>query len=168
MPLNNESKRSLLHQLFQVGIAMRGVHVVINLVGAATIYLLSTSTIYNIITSAVAKELVEDPNDVLVRFVLQQTERITDTGRDFAILYLLVSAIFNTILIAGVMTRRPKWYVAVMVLLISFMGYECYLLVRTFSPWLMMLIVYDVGLLALLVREYRILHKNEIPLDTSS
>lgn len=148
------SERNLSHRLFEIGVVIKGIHGLIELVGAFSIYFVSGTTIYNIITSIISNELVEDPNDFLANFLLQHVH-VTAHGKDFAALYLFISAIVNIVLAAGLLMHRKHMYPAAKALLGGFVIYQLYLFARTHSPWLLILALYDVLIIALIYTEYR-------------
>lgn len=134
---------------------MKGLHAVLDIIGALGIYFTSAATIYGLVQSAVAEELVEDPNDILVNFILNRTEHISQATQDFAALYLFVSGIVNLVLVSGLLLRKPRAYPVAIVLTLAFVGYQGYVFVHTFSPWIFTLALYDCVLAGLIYIDYQ-------------
>lgn len=147
--------KAMWHRLFQAGVFVKGGHAVLDLFGAVFIYFTSATTLQNIIGSIVAEELVEDPNDVLVNFILDKTSHIAQATQDFAALYLFVSAIVNLVLVSGLLMRKPKMYPLAIGLTTAFVAYQAYVYLHTFSPWMLVLALYDSVLAFLIYLEYR-------------
>jgi uncharacterized membrane protein len=145
---------SLPHRLFEIGVVLKGLHGVLELVAAGVIYVVSGTTIYNIVTSVLRQELIEDPNDFLANLLLQHTH-VSTAGKDFAALYLFVSAIANIVIMTGLLLHRKGFFPVAHVVIGAFILYQMYLFAQTHSVWLIALIVYDAAIMFLIHGEYR-------------
>ena len=151
----NISDSNAVHRLFRVGVLIKGMHGLIELTGAVLIYLTSGSTLLNIVTSITTNELTEDPNDLLANFLLQTTSHVSQGAKDFAALYLLVSAIVNLLLTAGLLAEKKKAFPAAIGIIALFILYQSYLFIHTHSPWLVVLTLYDCVIIVLIYLEHK-------------
>ena len=143
------------HRLFQVGLLVKGGHAILDLIGALFIYFTTATTIRRIIGSAVSGELLEDPNDILANYVMASASNLSHSAQEFAALYLFVSGVINLVLVLGILTNMPRAYAVAGLLMTMFIVYQVYLYIHTFSPWVLMLAVYDCVLLILIYLEHQ-------------
>ena len=153
----------ILHYLFQTGIAIKAVHVVLGLGTAVLIYVLSGTTLTEIATSVASARLSEDPNEYVLALITGSGVNPSSNGHDFAIFYLLTCALVNVMLIAGALRQTPRSYIAAAYVLGAFTAYQAYLLIFTWSWLLFAFVIYDLILTILFYREYKVL-KAAIPL----
>ena len=158
--------KSLMHRLFEVGVVVKGIHGVVDFIGAAIIYVVSGTTMLRILESVTSGELSDDPNDFLANYILNHAH-ITAQGKDFAALYLCVSGIINIIIAIGLFLHRKYMFPVAKILLGCFVLYQMYHFVRFHSPWLLILIIYDISVIGLIYLEYRRRWPNEAPTTTT-
>ncbi|MBI4090435.1 MAG: DUF2127 domain-containing protein [Candidatus Komeilibacteria bacterium] len=145
----------ILHRLFRIGVIGKGIHGLIELSGAILLYITSNTTILNIAESLTKGELAEDPNDILANLFLQTTSHVSQQGKDFAALYLFVAAVVNITLSIGLLMNRRRMFPIAIGIVGVFALYEIYLFVRTASPYLPVLILYDCVIIWLVYAEYK-------------
>ena len=146
--------KSFSHRLFEFGVVVKGLHGVLDIAGAAIIYIVSGTTLLRILESATSGELADDPNDFLANFILNHAH-ITAHGKDFAALYLFVSGIINIIITTGLLLHRKQMFPTAKIILGLFVLYQIYHFTHSHSLFLLGLIVYDCVVIALIYFEYR-------------
>ena len=149
-----QADKSLAHRLFEIGVLLKGLHGLSELIGAGIIYVVSGTTMYNILTSFIYEELTEDPNDFLANLFLRHVH-ITTHGKDFVAFYLLVSAVVNIVIAIGLLMHRKMMFPVAKIILGAFVIYQGYLFLHTHSPWLLALITYDIAIICLIYMEYK-------------
>ena len=158
------NRSELLHRLFRVGVFVKGIHAVIELITAIVLYLVSGTTLSNIITSAANGELFEDPNDFIATVFLQHASALTGSGKDFATLYLFIGALVNGMLSFGLLAGKRIAFPTALSIMTLFVLYQLYLFARTHSPWLIFFIAFDCIVLWLIYKEY-LAHFKHAPTD---
>ena len=150
-----EEKRTFSHRLFEVGVIVKGIHGVFEIISAGVVYVISGASITTIVGSILYEELSEDPNDFLANIILQHSPHLTLPQMHFAALYFFVGGIVNIVLATGLLLHRKHMFPVAKMLLGIFVFYQLYLFTRTNSPWLLLLSFYDLLLIWLIFREYR-------------
>ncbi|TSC86487.1 MAG: membrane protein [Parcubacteria group bacterium Gr01-1014_8] len=148
-------QRSFLHRFFEVAVILKGLHAIAELIGAVIIFFTSGATLSALAISVVSKELVEDPNDVLANVLLSNVSHVTQAGKEFAALYLFISALINLILASGLLMHKKIMFPIASVLLALFALFQLYLYTQTHSLWLIALSAYDCAIIVLVYLEYR-------------
>ncbi len=59
-----------IHQVFEAGVFLKGVHAVIECIGGIALALVGTDTIVDLVNSLTQEELVEDPHDFIATHLL--------------------------------------------------------------------------------------------------
>lgn len=144
-----------LYRLFEASIVGKGIFAVLDILAATFLYFSGPSTITNMIAVAAQGELLEDPDDRLVQFFLQSTSHFSADMTTFAILYLFAHGIINAIFVIGLFKEKHWAFVFGLVTMCIFMLYQIYRLSLSFSPWLLALTIFDIGVIYLVWHEYR-------------
>ncbi len=145
-------KKLNLHLLFEVGVILKGAHALVELVSAFVVYYLGNATLL-VVTRLTASELAENPQDIFANFFLQQTNHLL-SARGFVALYLVVGAVINLIIAAGLLTNHLRAYPASIGVLSLFVFYQIYRITLTHSVWLSVFTVFDIAVIYLIYQEY--------------
>jgi hypothetical protein len=96
--------RDLLDQTFEVGIILKGLDGLFEVIGGLLLLVVSPATIDRLITSLTQHELSEDPHDVLATHLLRTAHGLTGSAVLFGAIYLLAHGLVKVILV----TALPK------------------------------------------------------------
>lgn len=145
-------KKLNLHIIFEAGVILKGVHALVELVAAVFLYYFGNATLL-FITRLAESELAEDRSDVLINFFLNQSNHLL-SARGFVALFLVISAVVNLIIAAGLLSNRIHAYPASIGVLCLFVLYQAYRITLTHSVWLLAFTVFDIVLMWLIYEEY--------------
>jgi len=152
--LNWFKSGDLLDRAFAVGIILKGLDGVLEVVGGVLLLVVSPTTIDRLIRALTQHELSQDPHDFLANYVLHAAGTLTGSALEFAALYLLAHGVIKIVLVAALLRDQIWAYPWMLVFLIVFIVYQVYRMTFAFSIGLLALTVFDVVVVWLTYREY--------------
>jgi uncharacterized membrane protein len=153
--MQKHTKEKTLHELFDVGIFLKGVHAVIEIVAGVFTFFISPHFIFRVVDAITFKELVDDPTDRLSNYLLASAHNFSVGTKQFIAFYLLSHGIVNMVLVIGLFKKKMWAYYASFVALTIFVLYQIYRYVYDPSVWLIVLTIFDVIIIWLIWREYK-------------
>ena len=158
-----------IYNLFRISVFLKGAHALLELVGGALLLMVSPAFIFlpQIIANLTQEELTEDPNDLIANFFLQTAHQLSISSELFAAMYLLSHGIIKIILVVALLKNKSWAYPWSIAVLSIFIAYQLYRFTHTHSFWLIALSVFDVVVLYLIWREYRIVKSHLQRTDVS-
>jgi uncharacterized membrane protein len=146
--------RDLLDQTFEVGIILKGLDGVLEVIGGLLLLVVSPATIDRVVTSLTQHELSEDPHDFLATHLLKTAHGLTGSAVLFGAAYLLAHGAVKVVLVAALLTNRLWAYPWMVGFLGVFIAYQAYRLRLKPSVGLTTLTVFDAVIAWLTYREY--------------
>ena len=148
-------KRNLLHSSFEIGILLKGIDGVLEIIGGFLLMAVSPDALGKLVRLLTQHELTEDPNDFVMNFLLKASGGYTASAQQFGILYLLTHGLIKIFLVV-LLWRRKIWaYPLAIVFLSVFIVYQLYRFSSTRAVSLIALSVFDALIVYLTVNEYR-------------
>jgi uncharacterized membrane protein len=147
--------RDLLDRTFEVGILLKGLDGVLELVGGALLLVVSPATINRITGALTQHELSEDPHDVVATHVLRISHGLTGSAVGFAAAYLLLHGIVKVALVLALLRNKLWAYPWMIAFLVAFIVYQLYRIALDLSLGLIALTIFDAIIVWLTWREYR-------------
>jgi len=155
-------REKTIHRIFDVSVALKGFHALIEILGFLAIYLVSTETIVGVINRYSQDELVEDPHDFVATHLLKFAEGFSVEKHDFYAFYLLSHGLVKLVVVAGLLREKLWAYPASFVVFGAFIAYQLYRYSYTHDVSLILLSIFDLFVIALAVHEYRLV-KHHLP-----
>ncbi len=129
----------------------------LELVGALVLLALSGAALHELVNAVLSRDLLGPPDGSLARHFEAGTAEFASGNRTFAVVYLGLHGLVKLALVAALLRQwRPAYPVAAVVLG-AFVLYEIYRAIQTGSVLLPFLAALDVAIIALVIREYRLL-----------
>ncbi len=147
--------QSLLDQAFQIGIILKGLDGVLEVIGGLLLLVVSPATIDRVVTSLTQHELSEDPHDFLAMHLLKTAHGLTGSAVLFGAAYLLSHGAVKIILVAALLKNELWAYPWTIAFLGVFIVYQVYRLSVKPSVGLTLLTLFDASVAWLTYREYR-------------
>ena len=144
----------LLDRAFAVGIIIKGLDGVLEVVGGLLLLVVSPKTIDNLSRALTQHELSEDPHDFLATHLLHAAGSLTGSSLEFGAAYLLLHGVVKIVLVTALLRDKIWAYPWMIAFLIVFILYQVYRMTFAFSIGLMALTVFDVVVVWLTYREY--------------
>jgi uncharacterized membrane protein len=147
--------RDLLDWVFEVGIILKGLNGLLELVGGVLLLIVSPGAIKGIVRTLTAGELSENPHDFIATRLLHTAGGLTGAGLTFGAVYLLIHGVVKVTLVIALLRNKLWAYPWMIAVLLAFIAYQVYLIVLGPSLGLVALTIFDVLIVALTWREYR-------------
>ncbi len=149
-----------IHQLFEVSVALKGIHALIECIGGLALVLITTATIQELVAWATQDEIAEDPGDYIAGHMLAWAQTFSVSTKNFFAFYLLSHGIVKLFLVAGLLRNRAWAYPASLIVLGLFIAYQVYRFALTQSFGLVVLTIFDLIVIVLIWHEYRLIRKH--------
>jgi uncharacterized membrane protein len=147
--------QDLLDQTFEIGIILKGLDGVLEVIGGLLLLVVSPATIDRVVTSLTQHELSEDPHDFLATHLLKTAHGLTGPAVLFGAVYLLAHGVVKVILVAALLKNQLWAYPWMVTFLAVFIVYQVYRLRLQASVGLAALTIFDAAIAWLTYREYR-------------
>ena len=150
--------RWLLDRVFWISLVLKGADGVLELIGGGLLLVLKPTQIAAIVQVLTQHELSEDPKDLIANALVRAAASLDASATLFGAIYLLLHGAVKVVLVVAVLRDRLWAYPWLMGFLIVFIGYQVYDMVVNYTWGMLALTLFDVFIVALTAREYR-LHK---------
>jgi uncharacterized membrane protein len=149
-----------IHEMFEIGILLKGAHALIECIGGFGLIFVNTSAIASLVNALTQEELIEDPNDFVATHLLRLAQTFTVSTQHFYAFYLLSHGVIKACLVIGLIRNKLWAYPASLLVLGLFIAYQLYRFSYTHSVGLIVLTVFDVIVMELIWHEYRLVSRN--------
>lgn len=146
--------KDLLDRIFQIGIILKGLDGILELVGGALLLAVSPAAINRIVAGLTQHELSEDPHDLIATHLLRVSRGLTGSAVGFAAVYLLLHGTVKILLVAALLRNKLWAYPWTIAFLITFIGYQLYRIALTPTLGLTALTIFDAVVAWLAWHEY--------------
>jgi len=152
---NDGLRANILHRVFALGIWLKGLDGVLEIAGGFIVLLTSNRALNQFVIILTQHELVEDPHDRIANALRQAAAQVSANTKLFASLYLLAHGLAKIVLVVAVLSGKRWAYPATIGFLGCFIVYQLYRLSYHFTVELLLLTLFDSGIVCLTWREYR-------------
>ena len=135
-----------IHQIFQITVALKGLHGLVEIVGGIALTLFSTDAILSLLYRWDHHEWV--------------TRHFNTGEHHYYVWFFLSHGALNLALAIGLLLQRLWAYPAAMVVLALFIVLQMHRFIHVHDPGLVFFSLVDVAVIALAVHEYRLLRKH--------
>ena len=157
MPLKRDARaHQVLDRFFYTSIWLKGLHALFEIIGGIALLLTSPAFILGIIATVTQDEMAEDPNDFIANTLLNAAQKISVGSERFAAFYLLSHGVVKIFLVIGLLRDRRWAYPAALAVFGAFIFYQVYRFSLTHSIGLAALTIFDLAVMWLIWREYRL------------
>lgn len=152
-------REKLIHDAFDVGISIKGVDGVLEIIGGILFLFASPKRVSNIIDILTRHELSQDPNDIFANFLINTAHGFSTSAQFFGSLFLLSHGIIKVFLV-GALWKGKHWAYPLAISIFSlFTVYQMYRYFLKPSPLLIILSILDVFVIILTWLEYKRMRK---------
>jgi len=145
----------LLDRTFRVTLVLKGLDGVLEVIGGVLLLLVPPQQIDALARFLTQHELSEDPHDPIANAVRHLTESLSVSAALFGAAYLLLHGLVKVVLVWAVLRHRLWAYPWMIGFLVVFIGFQAYQLVVAFSWGILLLTAFDILVVVLTWREYR-------------
>lgn len=145
-----------IHQIFEIGVWLKGVHALLECVGGILLYVVTTDAIASWVNAFAQEELIEDPNDFIAGYLSQTASHFSVASKEFYAFYLLSHGLIKLLLVVGLLRGKLWSYPASLAALGAFMIYQVYRYSYTHSFGLLVLTIFDAIVMVLIWHEWKV------------
>lgn len=153
------------HGFFEFGILLKGFNGVWETISGFLVLFLSRATFSRLFYFLARRELLENPRDRFLYFVVRSFQHVTPEIKVLAAAYILGHGLLNIFLAIQLYRNRLWAYLVTMSAMVVFMSYQVYRIVLHHSRALTILTIFDVLFLILTWHEYRYQRSLRSPAD---
>ena len=146
----------LLHRTFVWSIGAKGVFGLFELIGAVFSYFIDPAQIKAFTIWLTKNELQQEPNNVFAQFILHLGSGATTAETKYVAFYLLLHGLTKVVLVWAILRDKAWAYPWMMIALAVFIVTQTWQLFTTFSFGILLLTVFDVFILWLTWREFKL------------
>ncbi|MDA3840452.1 MAG: DUF2127 domain-containing protein [Patescibacteria group bacterium] len=150
----NQKNEKLFHNLFLIGIFIKGLDGVLETIGGVFLIFLKTDFIVKLVKITFNHELVQDPTDFVANYIVKYSQSISIDTLSFVSIYLIIHGVIKLSLFIGLWQKRIWVYPVAGVILFLFSSYQFVRILHTHSFVLTFLTLVDVSIIVLLRFEY--------------
>ncbi|MGW0229397.1 DUF2127 domain-containing protein [Actinopolymorpha singaporensis] len=144
----------LLDRTFEVGIILKGLDGLLELVGGILLLAVSPATLNRLVVTPTQHEISEDPHDFVATHLLHLTAGLHRSTVWFGAVYLLLHGAVKIVLVVALLRNQLWAYPWTIVFLLAFIGYQLYRIALHPTVGLVLLTVFDAFVVWLTWREY--------------
>ena len=151
-------------RFFRISIVLKGLHALFEILGGTLLYVIHPDTIQKFVSRLTQNELLEDRRDLIASTLQRAAEHLSIGAKTFAAFYLLSHGVIKLLLVIELLRNRLWAYPASLAMFGVFIVYQLYRYSHTHSIVLIILTVFDLLVMWLIWREYRIVRRqNQAP-----
>lgn len=145
-----------LEGTFRVTVILKGIDGVLEVIGGALLLFLTPARMNAVVHLLTQHELSEDPHDAVANLLVGWGHHLSGSATLFGAIYLLSHGLVKVVLVWAVLRNKLWAYPWMLAFLVAFIGYQVYRMAVHFTWGMFALTVFDVLIVALTVREWRI------------
>jgi uncharacterized membrane protein len=156
----NRFRKVILHWMFRIGIAFKGLDGLAELVGGFLFVFFNRDAMSDFVDHHTRALLQWDPDNLIAHSLRHSFDQMSTGGKIFVAIYLLGHGAIKLLIVVGLLREKRRVFPVAIVVLLGFIGFQVYRLCGHFSIGLVTFTVLDALIVALVWNEYRSLEKN--------
>ncbi len=149
------SERSKLHVAFEIGVILKGLNGLLELIGGTLLLLFPPSAIQRFVVGLTHNELSRDPKDFIATHLRAAADHLSVGGKTFAAIFLLSHGVIKAGLVYALIRDKLWAFPWAMGVFTAFAVYQMYRYFVQPSGWLIALTVLDVIVILLTWAEWQ-------------
>ena len=147
------------HLLFQLTLLCKGVFAAAEAAAGIGTYFVTRQFVLDAVARLTRMELLQGPHGVIANYLSASAQHFSLSTRNFTAAYLLSHGVVKLWLIVGLLRARLWYYPLAIAVFGAFILYQLHRFNLSHSPWLILITVVDVVVIALTWQEYRYLRR---------
>lgn len=145
-----------IDRFFSVILIVKGLDGAVELIGGVLLLFVTPAQIGAFADVLTRSELSKNPDDVIATTLVHWAAGVSVSASLFAAIYLVLHGLTKVILVWAVLRDQLWAYPWMIAFLAVFIAYQSYVMVLSFSWGMLALTVFDLVMVLLTVREYRV------------
>jgi len=151
-------------RFFRISIVLKGLHALLEILGGTLLYVIHPDTIQKFVSRLTQNELLGDRRDLIANTLQRAAGHLSIGAKTFAAFYLLSHGVIKLFLVIELLRKRLWAYPASLAMFAVFIVYQLYRYTHTHSIGMIVLTVFDLIVMWLIWREYKIVRRqNQAP-----
>ncbi len=156
-----------VRMFFRAGVVLKGLVSLFEIAGGILIFFVPVSVVTDFIAYIAQGELLDDPNSIIAPHIISFAHQFSYASSAFIGIYLLSRGAIKLVLIIALLRDKLWAYPSALVVLGSFVIFQTYEIVMTRSVPIIVLTVFDLGVMWFIWREYQILKEHRRTLQAA-
>ncbi len=152
--MDRSLKEKSLHGAFEIGVVVKGIDGIAELVGGFLLLFVSPGTIQNIFLFFARREFAEDSKDLVANYLLYFLQGLSTRTIFYGWLFIVHGAV-KVFLVAGLLKHKLWAYPSAIAAFSLFVLYQIYQMTFDYSPLLLLITVVDIIVVGLTIHEYK-------------
>ena len=153
---------SLLDKIFEGSLLLKGLSGLAEFLGGLLLFGTSPDRLHNYINLVTQRELLQDPNDSVARWLLNLSTHLSSSDHTFLIIYLWVHAAIKLTAVIGILANQLWAYPFSLISLGALMIYQVYSIVYVkASIGMILLTIFDLFVLWMIWQEFAKVRLNQ-------
>ncbi len=148
-------KEKILHDVFVIGITIKGIDGLLELIGGVILVFIKSDSISKMIQTLFQHEIAQDPTDFIANYFIQSAQNLSLNTISFAAIYLIIHGSIKIGLFAGLWYKKLWAYPLAGIIMSLFVTYQLMRFFNTHSLFLLFLTIIDILVIVLLRFEYK-------------
>jgi uncharacterized membrane protein len=154
-------------RLFRTVILLKGLNGLVEIFGGIALWLLGPGRIINGVYRITQDKLSKDPHELVAKHLRDAASHLSVSGEHFMAAYLLINGVVKVVLVLALQRGKLWAYPLAMAVFGCLVAYQLYRFTFTHGVGLILLSAFDLLLIWLVWREYRIAKKGR-PADRAA
>ena len=155
--------KTLLDKAYEIGILIKGIDGILELLGGALVLLLNPHTVTSITNFLTQDALQENPHNIIATHVLKLGNHLAGGHNLFAAAFLLTHGLVKVVLVTCLLLNKLWAYPWALGVLGLFLVYQTYLLVTKPTFGMAFLTILDIVIIGLIYREWQQVRRGHTP-----
>jgi uncharacterized membrane protein len=148
-------KDEIVHKIFELGILIKGIDGVLQVLGGILLMFFNPIRLNKLVVFITQHELSQDPNDVIVNYVINLSNSFSINAQHFGVIYLISHGLVKLILYLLLLNNKRGAYPIAIISLIAFIFYQMYRYSISSSIFMLILTFFDIIMVVLTLIEYK-------------
>jgi uncharacterized membrane protein len=153
--MKNIINKKLIDKAFELGILIKSIFGFFEILAGIILAISGKLVIDNLIIVLTKQEILEDPSDFIADYLIKASNSLAVGSHFFAVIYLIFHGVVNIFLAISLLKNKIWAYPWAIVGFSVFIIYQIFRYIHTFSPLLLILIVFDLFVVTVIWLEYK-------------
>lgn len=149
------SKDNIINASFYTGLFLKGVNALVEFLGGIVMLVLNHEKLTSLIELIALPELRQDPNDVLMNYLITLGQNLSIGSQRSIAVYMLLHGSIKLVVIYLLWKKKIWAYKPAVAVFGLFIAYEVYSYLHSNSLIMLCIIIIDAAIIAMIILEYR-------------